>query len=158
MPDKECGQPNPCPISCSITPMSTYAQVGSQVKYWEVAFHNDSFQRDGFDTSGRIHYYGTEGQRILRRDLRACKACHADITLKDVETVQGDPERVRRFQKILMDAGFVATVRKTRGDDIDAACGQLAGDVKDRTRVDRRIAQQRTVMLRPVPADTSKEA
>ena len=50
------------------------------------------------------------------------------------------------------------TVRKTRGDDIDAACGQLAGDVKDRTRVDERIAQQRTVMLKPVPADTTKEA
>ena len=50
-------------------------------------------------------------------------------------------------------------MRKTRGDDIDAACGQLAGDVKDRTRVDRRIAQQRTVMLKPVPADTAtKEA
>jgi 23S rRNA (adenine2503-C2)-methyltransferase len=44
------------------------------------------------------------------------------------------PERVRRFQKILMDADVVATVRKTRGDDIDAACGQLAGQVQDRTR------------------------
>ena len=44
------------------------------------------------------------------------------------------PERVRRFQQILMDAGYVATVRKTRGDDIDAACGQLAGQVQDRSR------------------------
>ncbi len=43
-------------------------------------------------------------------------------------------ERVRRFQKILMDAGFVATVRKTRGDDIDAACGQLAGRVVNRMK------------------------
>ena len=43
-------------------------------------------------------------------------------------------ERVRRFQEILLDAGTVATVRKTRGDDIDAACGQLAGMVNDRTR------------------------
>ena len=34
-----------------------------------------------------------------------------------------------------MDAGIVTTVRKTRGDDIDAACGQLAGEVQDRTRV-----------------------
>jgi 23S rRNA (adenine2503-C2)-methyltransferase len=56
------------------------------------------------------------------------------------------------FAKILGDAGIVTTVRKTRGDDIDAACGQLAGDVKDRTRVGRRIAQQRTVMLKQVPA------
>jgi len=43
-------------------------------------------------------------------------------------------ERVRRFQEILMEAGIVATVRKTRGDDIDAACGQLAGQVNDRSR------------------------
>ena len=42
-------------------------------------------------------------------------------------------ERVRAFQEILMNAEIVATVRKTRGDDIDAACGQLAGQVKDRT-------------------------
>jgi len=46
-----------------------------------------------------------------------------------------------------MDAGIVTTVRKTRGDDIDAACGQLAGDVQDRTGVDRRIAAQRQGML-----------
>jgi 23S rRNA (adenine2503-C2)-methyltransferase len=56
------------------------------------------------------------------------------------------------FAKILGDAGIVTTVRKTRGDDIDAACGQLAGDVKDRTRVGQRIARQRTVMLKQVPA------
>jgi 23S rRNA (adenine2503-C2)-methyltransferase len=59
---------------------------------------------------------------------------------------------VMAFAKILSDAGIVTTVRKTRGDDIDAACGQLAGDVKDRTRVGERIARQRTVMLRQVPA------
>ena len=43
-------------------------------------------------------------------------------------------ERVRRFADILMQAGVVATTRKTRGDDIAAACGQLAGQVRDRTR------------------------
>ncbi len=58
--------------------------------------------------------------------------------------------QVQAFAKILSDAGIVTTVRKTRGDDIDAACGQLAGDVRDRTRVGDRIAQQRTVMLMPV--------
>ena len=58
--------------------------------------------------------------------------------------------QVQAFAKILSDAGIVTTVRKTRGDDIDAACGQLAGDVRDRTRVGERIAQQRTVMLMPV--------
>ena len=46
---------------------------------------------------------------------------------------------------MLIDAGIVATMRKTRGDDIDAACGQLAGEVRDRTRLAER--NQR----RPVP-------
>jgi len=63
--------------------------------------------------------------------------------------------QVLAFAKILGDAGIVTTVRKTRGDDIDAACGQLAGDVKDRTRVGQRIAQQRTVMLKQVPAEAA---
>jgi 23S rRNA (adenine2503-C2)-methyltransferase len=71
--------------------------------------------------------------------------------------VRSPQQSVQAFAKIVSDAGIVTTVRKTRGDDIDAACGQLAGDVKDRTRVDRRIAQQRTVMLKQVPADTTKE-
>jgi 23S rRNA (adenine2503-C2)-methyltransferase len=44
------------------------------------------------------------------------------------------PERIRRFADILQSAGLVATTRKTRGDDIAAACGQLAGQVKDKTR------------------------
>lgn len=67
--------------------------------------------------------------------------------------VRSPQHQVQAFAKILIDAGIVTTVRKTRGDDIDAACGQLAGDVKDRTRVGERIAQQRTVMLKLVPAD-----
>jgi 23S rRNA (adenine2503-C2)-methyltransferase len=49
-------------------------------------------------------------------------------------------ERVRAFAQILQDAGIVTTTRKTRGDDIDAACGQLAGEVNDRTRRAERIA------------------
>jgi 23S rRNA (adenine2503-C2)-methyltransferase len=61
-------------------------------------------------------------------------------------------KQVLAFAKLVSDAGIVTTVRKTRGDDIDAACGQLAGDVRDRTRVGVRIAQQRTVMLKQVPA------
>jgi len=43
-------------------------------------------------------------------------------------------EAIHRFRDVLMQAGFVVTVRKTRGDDIDAACGQLAGKVIDKTR------------------------
>ena len=47
-------------------------------------------------------------------------------------------ERIRGFARAFQDAGIVATIRKTRGDDIAAACGQLAGQVQDRTK--RRLA------------------
>ena len=56
---------------------------------------------------------------------------------------------VQAFARILSDAGIVTTVRKTRGDDIDAACGQLAGDVMDRTAVGKRIARQRSIAITP---------
>jgi 23S rRNA (adenine2503-C2)-methyltransferase len=55
-------------------------------------------------------------------------------------------DRVRRFQEILMQADVVTTVRKTRGDDIDAACGQLAGQVKDRSRRVGAVAAARIPM------------
>jgi 23S rRNA (adenine2503-C2)-methyltransferase len=67
------------------------------------------------------------------------------------------PTQMLAFAKILTDAGITTTVRKTRGDDIDAACGQLAGDVRDRTRVGERMARQRTIMLHqhtPAVAET----
>ena len=54
---------------------------------------------------------------------------------------------VNAFADILSKAGIVTTVRKTRGDDIDAACGQLAGDVKDRTQVQSRMAKQKVIPL-----------
>ena len=44
------------------------------------------------------------------------------------------PERIETFKQIVMNGGLIATVRKTRGEDIDAACGQLVGKVRDRTR------------------------
>lgn len=50
--------------------------------------------------------------------------------------------RINRFKDILQDAGVIVTVRKTRGDDIEAACGQLAGDVMDRTRRAERFRQK----------------
>jgi len=54
---------------------------------------------------------------------------------------RSSPQRVRDFAQILIDAGRIATTRKTRGDDIDAACGQLAGQVTDKTRrAQKRIA------------------
>jgi len=57
---------------------------------------------------------------------------------------------VKAFAELLSAAGIVTTIRKTRGDDIDAACGQLAGDVKDRTQVDARMAKQRVIPLTQV--------
>ncbi len=58
---------------------------------------------------------------------------------------------VLEFGRLLNEAGIVTTVRKTRGDDIDAACGQLAGDVQDRTRVERRIVLQRMADIQLAP-------
>ncbi|MEY2771113.1 MAG: Dual-specificity methyltransferase RlmN [Pseudomonadota bacterium] len=59
--------------------------------------------------------------------------------------------RVQAFAQQLLQAGIVTTVRKTRGDDIDAACGQLAGDVRDRTQVQTRLAQRPEVPLVRMP-------
>ena len=53
--------------------------------------------------------------------------------------------RIYSFQRILLNDGHVATVRKTRGDDIDAACGQLAGQVADKTKRSSRYIQMRDV-------------
>ena len=66
--------------------------------------------------------------------------------------------RVEAFAKVLLDAGIVTTVRKTRGDDIDAACGQLAGDVKDRTHAAQRMAARRVVPIHPAQALRRAEA
>jgi 23S rRNA (adenine2503-C2)-methyltransferase len=55
-----------------------------------------------------------------------------------VDYRRSSPEAITRFRDVLMRAGLIATIRKTRGDDIDAACGQLAGQVQDKTRRTRR--------------------
>jgi 23S rRNA (adenine2503-C2)-methyltransferase len=55
-------------------------------------------------------------------------------------------EQIKRFAQVLMDAGVVTTVRKTRGDDIDAACGQLAGAIQDRTRLAQRMGKASKVI------------
>ncbi len=60
--------------------------------------------------------------------------------------------RIRIFAQHLMDAGIVTTVRKTRGDDIDAACGQLAGEVKDRTRLSEKMAAQKLIAIKEIRA------
>jgi 23S rRNA (adenine2503-C2)-methyltransferase len=54
--------------------------------------------------------------------------------------------RVQAFAQLLQQSGIVTTIRKTRGDDIDAACGQLAGEVRDRTGVTQRIIRQRAMI------------
>jgi len=56
-------------------------------------------------------------------------------------------QQIRSFAEVLLAAGITATTRKTRGDDIDAACGQLAGSVQDRTR--RNVRVHRTVPRSP---------
>ena len=60
--------------------------------------------------------------------------------------------RIKTFSQILSDAGIVTTVRKTRGDDIDAACGQLAGEVQDRTRLSEKMALKRSIPIKEVRA------
>ncbi len=65
-------------------------------------------------------------------------------------------ERVTAFARVLQDAGIVTTIRKTRGDDIDAACGQLAGEVQDRTGARERLVQRRAVI--PIAAAAGEGA
>ena len=63
-------------------------------------------------------------------------------------------DRVLAFAQVLQDAGIVTTVRKTRGDDIDAACGQLAGEVQDRTQVQSRLTRpvvRQVIPIEPAP-------
>lgn len=57
---------------------------------------------------------------------------------------------VQQFARLLNEGGIVTTVRKTRGDDIDAACGQLAGDVLDRTNAAQRMARRRGSVTHPI--------
>jgi len=59
--------------------------------------------------------------------------------------------RILAFAERLQAAGIVTTLRKTRGDDIDAACGQLAGEVQDRTRADQRLRRIPIAILQPAP-------
>ncbi|HNW62261.1 23S rRNA (adenine(2503)-C(2))-methyltransferase RlmN [Piscinibacter sp.] len=71
--------------------------------------------------------------------------------------VRSSAERVQAFAAVLLRAGIVTTVRKTRGDDIDAACGQLAGEVQDRTRVHQRLVHAPVkVMRRAAPMQETK--
>ena len=66
--------------------------------------------------------------------------------------VRSTPTRVQAFAQVLIDGGLVTTVRRTRGDDIDAACGQLAGEVQDRTHADQRMTRA-PIVIHPVGAN-----
>lgn len=65
---------------------------------------------------------------------------------------------VQAFARQLQEGGIVTTVRKTRGDDIDAACGQLAGEVRDRTRVQERTARRAAIPIHTARPGPSSEA
>jgi len=87
--------------------------------------------------------------RLMQQFDRAAQARHAGkVNLIPFNPFPGtryarpDEIAVRRFQKILLDANVLTMVRRTRGDDIDAACGQLKGQVMDRTRRQERFLRQ----------------
>ena len=100
----------------------------------------DKAPRD-FITFEYIMLDGINDSDAHARELLALvKSVHCKFNLIPFNPFPGSPfkrspaERVRRFADILMQAGIVTTTRKTRGDDIDAACGQLAGQVLDKTK------------------------
>jgi len=88
---------------------------------------------------------------LMQQFDRAAQARHAGkVNLIPFNPFPGtayarpDEVAIRRFQKILLDANVLTMVRRTRGDDIDAACGQLKGQVMDRTRRQARFLRQLT--------------
>jgi 23S rRNA (adenine2503-C2)-methyltransferase len=92
--------------------------------------------------------------QLLRRHGGGGVACKINLIpfnpFPDSGLVCSDKAAVQAFADHLTAEGLVTTVRKTRGDDIDAACGQLAGDVVDRTRVTERMGSLRRVTEAPV--------
>ena len=90
--------------------------------------------------------------RLVQRNGVACKFNLIPFNPFPASGLHCSPrERVLAFAKRLQDAGLVTTVRKTRGDDIDAACGQLAGEVQDRTRASERLRRIPIQTLQPAP-------
>jgi len=98
-----------------------------------------------FVTFEYVMLAGVNDSVAQARELaRVVKAVPCKINLipfnpfPDSGYVRSGAEAVARFRDILMQAEIVTTIRKTRGDDIDAACGQLAGQVKDKTKRQQR--------------------
>jgi 23S rRNA (adenine2503-C2)-methyltransferase len=96
-----------------------------------------------------------EQARALVRLVRDRVACKFNLIpfnpFADSGLRRSPRERVEEFARVLQDAGLVTTVRRTRGDDIAAACGQLAGEVRDRTRVSQRLARGTIPLVRGEP-------
>lgn len=97
---------------------------------------------------------------VMLRDVNDSLACAKDLyrLVKDlpgkINLIPFNPfpgtvyqpstaEKIHAFQQFLMQKGMVATVRKTRGDDISAACGQLVGEVQDKSRRERILVRNR---------------
>jgi 23S rRNA (adenine2503-C2)-methyltransferase len=80
------------------------------------------------------------GKLMRRIDAKVQRANAAKVNLIPFNPFPGtrfersDDAQIRDFQKLLLDSGVLTMVRRTRGDDIDAACGQLKGQVMDKTR------------------------
>lgn len=95
----------------------------------------------------------------LLRNRVACKLNLIPFNPFPASGLKRSPrDRVMAFAEVLIKAGIVTTVRKTRGDDIDAACGQLAGEVQDRTRAHQRMVRAPVQVHRRVPSDASKDS
>jgi 23S rRNA (adenine2503-C2)-methyltransferase len=98
-----------------------------------------------------FEYVMLDGVNDRAADARALLALIGDVSCKvnlipfnpfpDSGFRRSPPDRIRHFAESLQAAGVITTTRKTRGDNIDAACGQLAGKVADRTRRSLRIAR-----------------
>jgi 23S rRNA (adenine2503-C2)-methyltransferase len=98
-----------------------------------------------------FEYVMLDGVNDREADARALLALIGDVSCKvnlipfnpfpDAGFRRSPPDAIRRFAERLQAAGVITTTRKTRGDNIDAACGQLAGQVVDRTRRSQRIVR-----------------
>jgi 23S rRNA (adenine2503-C2)-methyltransferase len=94
--------------------------------------------------------------RLVRAEPLSCKFNLIPFNPFPASGLTRSPRaRVMDFAHVLQDAGIVTTVRKTRGDDIDAACGQLAGEVQDRTRVEQRRAGRTSIPILAVNTPVS---
>jgi hypothetical protein len=86
--------------------------------------------------------------RVARRPRAAVQVQPDSLQpVPESGSTRSPPSASPRSRRVLQAGGIVTTIRKTRGDDIAAACGQLAGEVQDRTRVERALARRRSASL-----------